>query len=268
MSSWQCKKRYGDSFSSHGTLCAGSPPDTSLLHDDSCQGNSGGGLVCQEETGRWVLTGVVAGGYGCGDPSSPSLYSRVSRFRSWIDEVIDARAEEPRAHSNAQEDLTHKDLTHTREDTYLHTHGQLKHTPDQQETNEINDITHTHRSHASQHAHTHTKSTHAHREADTNTQILVWSRPRHWLTICAMWPPEEGVLKGSQKLTLPVKEKRDAPNLSQCKRPSLCSFQISVLWIPSVLTVGRVQQCGQTSPSCQDDRASVWVIFFFFFLVL
>lgn len=176
MSSWQCKKRYGDSFSSHGTLCAGSPPDTSLLHDDSCQGNSGGGLVCQEETGRWVLTGVVAGGYGCGDPSSPSLYTRVSRFRSWIDEVTDARAEEPRTHSNTQEDLTHKDLTHTREeheDKYLHAHGKLKHTPDQQETNEISDITHAHRSHAGQHAHTHTKSTHAHREADTNTQILV-----------------------------------------------------------------------------------------------
>uniref|UniRef100_A0A8C3AU80 Neurotrypsin n=1 Tax=Cyclopterus lumpus TaxID=8103 RepID=A0A8C3AU80_CYCLU len=82
MSSWQCKKRYGDSFSSHGTLCAGSPPDTSLLHDDSCQGNSGGGLVCQAETGRWVLTGVVAGGYGCAGPSSPALYTRVSRFRN------------------------------------------------------------------------------------------------------------------------------------------------------------------------------------------
>uniref|UniRef100_A0A3Q0QPQ0 Neurotrypsin n=1 Tax=Amphilophus citrinellus TaxID=61819 RepID=A0A3Q0QPQ0_AMPCI len=81
-------KRYGNSFSSHGTLCAGSPPDTSLLRDDSCQGNSGGGLVCQTETGRWVLSGVVAGGYGCADPASPALYTRVSRFRSWIDEVI------------------------------------------------------------------------------------------------------------------------------------------------------------------------------------
>uniref|UniRef100_A0A3Q3ADF9 Neurotrypsin n=1 Tax=Kryptolebias marmoratus TaxID=37003 RepID=A0A3Q3ADF9_KRYMA len=89
MSSWQCKKRYGNSFSSHGTLCAGSPPDTSLLHSDGCQGNSGGGLVCQEERGRWVLTGVVAGGYGCSDPSVPALYTRVSRFRSWIDEVTD-----------------------------------------------------------------------------------------------------------------------------------------------------------------------------------
>uniref|UniRef100_A0A3B3UI76 Neurotrypsin n=1 Tax=Poecilia latipinna TaxID=48699 RepID=A0A3B3UI76_9TELE len=88
MSSWQCKKRFGNSFSSHGTLCAGSPPDTSLLHGDGCQGNSGGGLLCQEESGRWVVAGVVAGGYGCSDPSSPALYTRVSRFRSWIDENI------------------------------------------------------------------------------------------------------------------------------------------------------------------------------------
>lgn len=209
MSSWQCKKRYGDSFSSHGTLCAGSAPDTSLLHGDSCQGNSGGGLVCQGETGRWVLAGIVAGSQGCGNPSSPSLYTRVSRFRSWIDEVINTQAEEPRAHTKTQEDLTHfdKDLTHTHEehthgegkDKYLHAHGKLKHTHNQQQTNEINDITetHAHHSHTNQHVNTHTKNTRTHREgdADMNAQILVWSRPCHWLTICAMWPPEDGELK-------------------------------------------------------------------------
>uniref|UniRef100_A0A3P8W0X0 Neurotrypsin n=1 Tax=Cynoglossus semilaevis TaxID=244447 RepID=A0A3P8W0X0_CYNSE len=92
MSSWQCKKRYGDSFSSHGTLCAGSPPDTSLLHSSSCQGNTGGGLVCQDDEGRWFLSGVVAGGFSCADPSSPALYTRVSRFRRWIDEVMNAPA--------------------------------------------------------------------------------------------------------------------------------------------------------------------------------
>ncbi|XP_061913153.1 neurotrypsin-like [Entelurus aequoreus] len=89
MSSWQCKKRHGDSFSSHATLCAGSPPDTSLLHGDGCRGNSGGGLLCQGELGRWVLEGVVAGGYDCADPSSPALYTRVGRLRGWIDEVTD-----------------------------------------------------------------------------------------------------------------------------------------------------------------------------------
>uniref|UniRef100_A0A3Q2ZBS5 Si:ch73-127m5.1 n=1 Tax=Hippocampus comes TaxID=109280 RepID=A0A3Q2ZBS5_HIPCM len=89
MSSWQCKKRHGDSFSSHGTVCAGSPPDTSPVHGsgEGCSGNSGGGLLCHAEAGRWVLAGVVAGRYGCADPSSPALYTRVSRFRSWINDV-------------------------------------------------------------------------------------------------------------------------------------------------------------------------------------
>nr|XP_057917976.1 neurotrypsin isoform X1 [Doryrhamphus excisus] len=104
MSSWQCKKRHGDSFSSHATLCAGSPTDTSLLHGDGCQGNSGGGLLCQGEAGQWVLAGVVAGAYGCADPSSPSLYTRVGRFRGWIDEVTDTqngrRGEELKVETN------------------------------------------------------------------------------------------------------------------------------------------------------------------------
>lgn len=144
--------------------------------------------MCQGETGRWVLTGVVAGGYSCADPSSPALYTRVSRFRSWIDEVIDtqARPEEPRAHTQ-EEDLTHNDLTHTHdqhthsegEDKYFHMQGKLKHTHDQQQTNEISEIkmkhTHTRHSHTHQHVNTHTKSAQTHRvgESDTNTQILV-----------------------------------------------------------------------------------------------
>lgn len=128
MSSWQCKKRFGNSFSSHGTLCAGSPPDTSILHGDGCQGNSGGGLLCQEESGRWVVAGVVAGGYGCSDPSSPALYTRVSRFRSWIDEVIDThgRLEEMHAPAATRNEPTRADddISH---DEHFDTHQELKH---------------------------------------------------------------------------------------------------------------------------------------------
>lgn len=163
LSSWQCKKRYGDSFSSHGTLCAGSPPDTSLLHGDSCEGNSGGGLVCQEESGRWVLTGVVTGGNGCSSPSSPALYTRVSRFRSWIDEVIGVRArpEELHAHTREESAVLDNDLTHT--------HSELKHTHDTQETNEISDIKHTHHSHTNHRDNTHTKSIHT--RTQTHTEV-------------------------------------------------------------------------------------------------
>lgn len=168
MSSWQCKKRYGNSYSSHGTLCAGSPPDTSLLHDDGCQGNSGGGLLCQEASGRWVLAGVVAGGNGCGDPSSPSLYTRVSRFRAWLDEAM---APGPRSHRD-----TH--LEHTQGEGgghHLHTQDERAHTHERQENNEIADIRNTPGLHPPLHVHTHTQHTHSHRDrdADTNTPTLV-----------------------------------------------------------------------------------------------
>lgn len=172
MSSWQCKKRYGDSFSSHGTLCAGSAPDTGLLGGDSCQGASGGGLLCQGESTRWVLAGVVAGGQGCGDPSSPTLYTRVSRFRGWIDEVTGA--EEPR------EDATHSERGASPSPTRahgegkdtgarLHAHGKLKHTHGHLETNDIGDFREARRPHANQRVGTHARSAHARQRGDAST---------------------------------------------------------------------------------------------------
>lgn len=175
LSSWQCKKRYGDGYSSHGTLCAGSPPDTSRFHGDGCQGNSGGGLVCQGEGGRWVLTGVVAGGYGCSDTLSPALYTRVSRFRSWIQVITNTHTEEQNAredHTHIQEEMMHihedhahieeqNTVIHEEQDVITHTHVQegLTHTEDQ--VIHIQDeLTHTQEK--TKHAHTHDKLGHTH----------------------------------------------------------------------------------------------------------
>ncbi|KAM7385010.1 hypothetical protein PAMP_001111 [Pampus punctatissimus] len=82
---WKCKKRYGNRFTSR-MLCAGSLSERHRV--DSCQGDSGGPLVCQGEGGRWVLTGVISWGHGCGNPFFPGVYTRVSRFLRWIDKVI------------------------------------------------------------------------------------------------------------------------------------------------------------------------------------
>uniref|UniRef100_A0AAY4DAD7 Neurotrypsin n=1 Tax=Denticeps clupeoides TaxID=299321 RepID=A0AAY4DAD7_9TELE len=82
--SWKCKKRYGTRFTSR-MLCAGSLSDRRRV--DSCQGDSGGPLVCQGEGGRWFLTGVISWGHGCGNPSYPGVYTRVSRFLRWIEKV-------------------------------------------------------------------------------------------------------------------------------------------------------------------------------------
>uniref|UniRef100_A0A4W5N9Z4 Peptidase S1 domain-containing protein n=1 Tax=Hucho hucho TaxID=62062 RepID=A0A4W5N9Z4_9TELE len=198
LSSWQCKKRYGDGYSSHGTLCAGSPPDTRRLHkNNGCQGNWGGGLVCQGDGGRWVLTGIVSGGYGCSDPSTPALYTRVGRFRRWIEEVTHTQQREQNTHSQEHEELTHteersilayvydelkhthsqKQSTHT-DDQFIHTqhnnihthdHNEHKHTHDLQ-SNTHNELKHTHNQHA--HTHMHDKHTQT-REAVTHTHALV-----------------------------------------------------------------------------------------------
>ncbi|XP_015463729.3 neurotrypsin isoform X1 [Astyanax mexicanus] len=85
--SGKCKKRYGSRFTSR-MLCAGSLSNHRRV--DSCQGDSGGPLVCQGTNGRWTLTGVISWGHGCGDPSYPGVYTRVSRFLKWIEKVTQA----------------------------------------------------------------------------------------------------------------------------------------------------------------------------------
>lgn len=130
MSSWQCKKQFGEHFSSHDAICAGSPPNTTRVHGEGCDSSSGGGLVCLEDSGRWLLAGVVAGGNGCNEPSSPSLYMRVGRFRSWIDEVIDSHTQE----EEGGNDFTAEDITMDQDETRAnqvklehHPHGKTAH---------------------------------------------------------------------------------------------------------------------------------------------
>ncbi|XP_062851463.1 neurotrypsin [Trichomycterus rosablanca] len=88
--SWRCKKRYGSRFTGR-MLCAGSLSKHRRV--DSCQGDSGGPLVCQGDGGRWTLTGVISWGHGCGDPSYPGVYTRVSRFTKWIEKVTKGSAQ-------------------------------------------------------------------------------------------------------------------------------------------------------------------------------
>uniref|UniRef100_A0A8C6UST9 Si:ch73-127m5.1 n=1 Tax=Neogobius melanostomus TaxID=47308 RepID=A0A8C6UST9_9GOBI len=143
MSSWQCKKQFGDHFSSHDAICAGSPPNTTRVHGEGCDSSSGGGLVCLDDSGHWVLAGVVAGGSGCNEPSSPATYTRVGRFRSWIDEVINVQArEEEEEEENGANDFTAEDVTMDHDETQAneiqfkrHPHGKSAHSHHKHRTN-------------------------------------------------------------------------------------------------------------------------------------
>ncbi|XP_020288984.1 trypsin II-P29-like isoform X2 [Pseudomyrmex gracilis] len=46
---------------------------------DACQGDSGGGMVCNN-----VLTGIVSGGEGCALPGLPGVYTDVFHYLDWI----------------------------------------------------------------------------------------------------------------------------------------------------------------------------------------
>ena len=73
------RSKLANSFQLHASqMCAGGE-----IGKDTCEGDGGSPLVCQAQSGRWTAMGLVNWGLGCGD-SVPSVYSRISYFRNWI----------------------------------------------------------------------------------------------------------------------------------------------------------------------------------------
>lgn len=55
----------------------------------SSQGDSGGPLNCRGADGKWEVHGIVSFGssLGCNYYRKPSVFTRVSAYNSWIEQV-------------------------------------------------------------------------------------------------------------------------------------------------------------------------------------
>ena len=69
----------GNTFNlSPSEICAGAE-----LGKDACTGDGGSPLVCQAQSGRWTVVGLVTWGVGCAS-DVPGVYARISYFMDWI----------------------------------------------------------------------------------------------------------------------------------------------------------------------------------------
>jgi len=69
----------GDRFQlSDSEICAGG-----VKGKDACTGDGGSPLVCQAQSGRWTVVGLVTWGVGCAS-EVPGVYAKVSYFKDWI----------------------------------------------------------------------------------------------------------------------------------------------------------------------------------------
>jgi secreted trypsin-like serine protease len=78
-----CKKSNAKTLTQN-MMCAGYPEGGK----DACLGDSGGPFVCKVDN-RWEIHGVVSFGQHCAEPGHPGIYTRVSRYLKWINDVTD-----------------------------------------------------------------------------------------------------------------------------------------------------------------------------------
>ena len=89
MSRAECHRTYADYLITDNMFCAGFASG----RIDSCAGDSGGPLLCEDDNGRWTVYGVTSFGEGCGREGKFGIYAKVPNFVDWIDRVVNYRRE-------------------------------------------------------------------------------------------------------------------------------------------------------------------------------
>lgn len=45
-------------------------------------------MSVEREDGRFMLGGVISWGIGCAERNQPGVYTRISEFRDWVNQIL------------------------------------------------------------------------------------------------------------------------------------------------------------------------------------
>ena len=81
-----CFQRLGFRIDVNTNICASGLKGGGL---GTCIGDSGGPLQCQLNNNQWFQFGITSWGSSCAKPGIPDVFTKVTAYYDWIQEVIE-----------------------------------------------------------------------------------------------------------------------------------------------------------------------------------